>query len=116
MVGTPHTGMGAILQRGDGQSPENFVDMVGVKSITGPSISRDTHDTTDMSADQYRTFIGGLVDGGEVSFEANFLPRDPTQTQDVPDNEAPGFMGEFDLASCDSLGNWRILIPDCVGQ
>jgi hypothetical protein len=116
MVGRPHTGIGAHLQRGDGQSPENFVSTLGIKSISGPSMSRDMHDTTDMDSGTFREFIGGLVDGGEVSFEANFLPRDPTQTQDAPDNEAPGFMGEFDLSSCDSRGNWRILIPDCVGE
>jgi hypothetical protein len=111
MIGTPHTGMGAVLQRGDGTSPENFVDVVGIKSMSGPSISRDTHDTTDMSSPQYRTFTGGLVDGGEITFEGNFLPRDPTQYQ-----EPGGLMGEFDFGSCDSLRNWRLLIPDCAGE
>jgi hypothetical protein len=111
MEGTPHTGMGAVLQRGDGASPENFVDVVGIKSISGPSIARDTHDTTDMASEQYRSFIGGLVDGGEITFEGNFLPRDPTQHQ-----EDGGLMGEFDKSSCDSLRNWRIVIPDCEGE
>lgn len=111
MVGTPHTGMSAQLARGDGQSPENFVPVLGIKSISGPSMSRDVHDTTDMQSGTFRSFIGGLVDGGEVSFEANFLPRDPTQYQEIG-----GFMGEFDMSSCDSLRNWRIIIPDCVGE
>lgn len=108
----PHTGFGAILSVGDGNSPENFVPILGVKSISGPSMSRDTHDTTDMnSATNYRSYIGGLVDGGELSFEANWLPRDPTQGQ-----ETGGLWAEFDRSSCDSLRNWRVDIPDCPGE
>lgn len=117
-----HTGMGAVLSVGDGQSPENFTAVLGIKSISGPSITRDTHDTTTMEqtrvndsaqtvVDLYRRFVGGLVDAGEVSFEANWLPRDPTQNQ-----EAGGLMAEFDRGSCDSVRNWRIDIPDCPGE
>lgn len=107
-----HTGMGAHVQKGDGNSPENFVSVLGIKSITGPQISRDTIDVTDMnSSGGWREFIGGLVDAGEVSFDANFLPRDPTQNQ-----EDGGFMAEFDKTSCDSRGNWRILLPECAGE
>lgn len=107
-----HTGMGAQLQKGDGNSPENFVSIMGIKNITGPGISRDTVDVTDMnSPNGYREFIGSLVDGGEVSFEANFLPLDDTQNQ-----VAGGFMAEFDKGSCDSRGNWRIILPECQGE
>ncbi len=107
-----HTGFGAILQRGDGQSPENFVAVMGVKSISGPNISRDTHDTTTQAqASNYREFIGGMVDGGELSFEANFLPRDPSQNF-----SEGGFLAEFDRNSCNSRGNWRVLLPECEGE
>lgn len=107
-----HTGMGAILSVGDGESPENFTAVMGVKSISGPSITRDTHDTTDMAAVSiYRTFVGGLVDAGEVSFEANWLPREPSQNQ-----SDGGLMAEFDRSSCDSIRNMRIAIPDCPGE
>ena len=107
------TGFGAFLQKGDGTaSPQNFVTMLGVKSMSGPSISRDVHDVTAMtSAGGWREFIGGLKDGGEVSFEANWLPRDPTQGQDEG-----GFMAEFDKDSCESRGDWRILVPACPGE
>lgn len=114
-----HTGMGAILQKGDGNSPENFFDVLGVKSIAGPDISRETHDTTTMASEGgWREFIGGLVDAGEVSFEANFLPRDPSQNQTAQGEDSPagGFMAEFDKTSCDSRGNWRILLPECAGE
>jgi hypothetical protein len=44
-----------------------------------------------QSPNGWREFIGGLVDAGEVTFEANLLPRNETQNQ-----EAGGFMAEFD--------------------
>jgi len=106
-----HTGFGALLQRGDGQSPENFITMMGVKSINGPNMTRDTHETSTQAQDSnFKTYIGGMADGGEVSFEANFLPRDDTQGQET------GFLSEFDQTSCDSLRNWRIVLPECAGE
>lgn len=107
-----HIGFGAHIMKGDGQSPENFVAVLGLKSITGPQIKRDMVDVTDMdSATNFKEFIGGLVDAGEVSFDANFMPRDETQNQ-----SDGGFMAEFDKTSCDSRGNWRITLPECAGE
>jgi len=43
-----------------------------LKSISGPSISADTLDTTTHdSTDGFRTFIPGLKDGGEISIDGN---------------------------------------------
>ncbi len=106
-----HIGLGAHLQKGDGNSPENFISILGIKSISGPGIKRDAIDVTDMDSGTFKEYIGGLVDGGVISFEANFLPRDPTQNQEVG-----GFMAEFDKTSCDSRGNWRITLPECAGD
>ena len=103
------TGFGALIQKGTGSgSPEDYVTILGIKSISGPSISRETHDTTVMtSPGGWREFIGGLKDGGEVSFTANWLPRDTTQS-DLQD--------EFDKDSCESRSNWRIVVPACPGE
>jgi hypothetical protein len=101
-----HIGLGAHIQKGDGNSPENFISILGIKSISGPGIKRDAIDVTDMDSGTFREYIGGLVQGGTISFDANWLPRDPTQNQ-----HAGGFMAEFDKTSCDSRGNWRITLP-----
>lgn len=103
------TGFGALLERGTGTgSPQDYVTILGIKSISGPSISRETHDTTAMtSPGGWREFIGGLKDGGEVSFTANWLPRDETQTD---------LAAEFDKDSCESRGDWRIVVPACPGE
>lgn len=46
-----------------------YVALGQVKDISGPGISRGTIDTTDHdSTDGWREFLGGLVDGGEVTF------------------------------------------------
>lgn len=105
------TGQGIQFQRGDGETPESFVSILGIKSVSGPGMSRDIHDVTDMDSGTFREFIGGLVDAGEFSFEANFLPREETQNQSIG-----GFMREFRKNSCDSKRNWRIILPECEGE
>ena len=58
------------------------VQIAEVVSITGPTLSRNPIDVTYMQSadgsattpDGWREFIGGLADGGEVTFELNFLP------------------------------------------
>lgn len=103
------TGFGALIQKGTGAgSPQDYVTVLGIKSISGPSITRDTHDTTVMtSPGGWREFIGGLKDGGEVSFTANWLPRDESQTD---------LSAEFDKDSCESRSDWRIVVPACPGE
>ena len=52
----------------------------GVMSITGPGKSRDTVEVTSHSSpDSYREFIGGLRDGGELTFDMNEYFGDPAQ-------------------------------------
>ena len=41
-------------------------------SISGPSVSLETIDVSSHdSTDEYREFVGGLLDGGEVSMDGN---------------------------------------------
>jgi predicted secreted protein len=45
-----------------------------VVSVGGPKQTRTAIDVTHMASDNgYREFIGGLVDGGEVTCELNFI-------------------------------------------
>ena len=44
-----------------------------VQSITGPSVSTATIDVTDISGTA-KTFIAGMVDGGEISLEVSYDP------------------------------------------
>jgi len=68
-------GHGTQFLRGDGGDPEVFVAIGEVTDITGPEMERETIDVTSHdSPDGYREHIGGLKDGGEVSFEVNYDP------------------------------------------
>ena len=46
-----------------------------VQSITGPGIALGTAEATHLSSpDAWREYIATLLEGGEVSFDLNFLP------------------------------------------
>lgn len=73
-------GIGTLLQVGDGAGTEVFTTIPEVKSISGPEITRDTIDVTHMnSPNNFREFVTTLKDGGEVSFEMNYIGNDTTQ-------------------------------------
>ncbi|MET9396280.1 phage tail tube protein [Kitasatospora sp. NPDC002965] len=68
-------GFGTKLKRGDGGSPQNFTEIGEITQVGGPSLSRETYEsTTHGSPFGWRTFIGGLKDGGEVSADVNYDP------------------------------------------
>ncbi len=48
------------------------VPVANLTGIGGPNISADTIDVSvHGSANRYREFVGGMIDGGEVSLEGN---------------------------------------------
>jgi len=53
------------------------VDLDELTSISGPSQSLDTIDVTSHdSTSAFKEFVNGLLDGGEISFEGNFVSGD----------------------------------------
>lgn len=68
-------GYGSVFEIVSDTSPDAFVALSEIKSITPPSIDVDQVEVTHMtSPNRYREFISGLLDGGEASFEMNFIP------------------------------------------
>lgn len=68
-------GYGSVFQIQAENSPDNYVDMAEVISITPPSSTLDQIDVTHMtSPNRNREFISGLNDPGECSFDMNFVP------------------------------------------
>lgn len=58
-----------------GDSPTDFVSLGEIFNITPPSETVDQVDVTHMqSPSRRREFISGLIDGGECSFEMNWVP------------------------------------------
>src|SRR5690606_7776215 len=68
---------GIALQRSDMAEPEVFTAIAKATNVSGPETERETYDGTAHDSESgWREFIGGLKDGGEVSLELNYDPRD----------------------------------------
>ena len=97
-------GMGVLLKRGNGASPEQFTAVAELINLGGPSLSMDTVETTHTSStNKYREFIAGLLDAGEVTFEVNWLPADATH------KEATGFLADMKARI---VRNYQLIWPD----
>jgi predicted secreted protein len=73
--------------------------MANIMKIGGPDSKRDTIDTTDLdTTGGYRTFIGGLRDGGSIKLTMKFS-RDSFEVM-------------RDDFEADSLQQYEIVLPD----
>lgn len=74
------TGVGTTLQRGDGASPEVFTTIAEVTTIGGPELSSEEVEVTSLdSAGGYKEFVAGLRDGGQITFDCNYIGSDAQQ-------------------------------------
>ena len=72
---------GSYLKIGDGGTAETFATVAEVLDIKGPSLELETEDVTSHdSTDGWAEHIGTILNGGEVSFEVNWLPGNATQS------------------------------------
>lgn len=68
-------GYGSVFQIVSENSPDNYVALAEITNISPPSADVDQVDVSHMqSPERYREFIDGLIDGGECSFDMNFVP------------------------------------------
>ncbi len=95
-------GHGTQFQRSDdGTSGGTFASVGRVRDVTPPALARDAIETTDMeSPERWREFIGGLKDGGEVSFEITFDPGSA---------ETTAFMSDINT---NTAGYYKLVFPD----
>lgn len=70
---------GAKLAQSNMGSSPTFTEIANVSNIGGPSVSIEALDVTAHdSADEFKEFIGGLGDGGEVSLSLNWDSTEAT--------------------------------------
>ena len=96
-------GYSSTFAIGDGGDPtETFTAVAEVFSITGPGRSRESIDATHLDSDNgYREFIpGGVIDGGEVTIELNYIPATSDVLITALENTA--------------AGNFRITHPNLI--
>lgn len=71
-----YAAFGTRFMRGDGAEDEVFTLIGEATDISGPEMERETIDVTSHdSPNGYREHVGGLKDGGEVSFTVNYDPE-----------------------------------------
>lgn len=84
---------GAALGRSDMASSPTFTDIANVMDISGPGMSKSEIDVTAHdSPDKFKEFIGGVRDGGSVTFDINwdsFEATHQTLHDDFDDDEQP---------------------------
>lgn len=74
-------------------------DIAEITGISGPSMSRNTIDTTTLgTAGGYRTFIGALRDPGSITLNMNFTRATYEQMKEDFEN--------------DTSQNYEIILPD----
>lgn len=93
-------GLGTLFYRWDSVGGA-WASIGQIKSISGPSASRDTIDTTTLdTTGGYKTFIAGLRDSGEISLKMSFVRA----TYEI-------MKGDFES---DTLQVYKIALPDAA--
>lgn len=81
MTTAAKSSFGTFLKLGDSGSSETFTTIAEVKDIKGPKLKLNTEDVTSHSSTSgWVEKIGTLLEGGDISFEFNWLPGNATQS------------------------------------
>lgn len=98
-------GAGATFGRGDGASPEGFTSIAEVTSIGGPALGLGSVEATHLtSPNKWKEYIPGMLEGGEVTLELNFLPGNATQS-----DTSGGLLNDMRTRA---INNYQIAFPD----
>ena len=95
---------GTLLKAGDGAATEVFTTVAEVTDIGGPSLALDPVEVTNHdSTAGWREFIGGLLDGGEVTLTINYIPANATH------NATNGLIADM---TARTKRNFQLVFPD----
>lgn len=87
------------------KSGGSYVTIAQVRDISGPALKQDAVEVTHRDGSKWREFVGGLRDGGEVTFDVVYDPDQTTQAA----GSAPGLA--YMLAN-GTLGDFQLAFPD----
>lgn len=95
---------GTLLQMEDPGSPGSYLTIAEVKNIQGPGLTLDTLETTTHSSTgAWKEFIGTLLDGGEVTFDVNYVPTNATH------GNTSGIISRLRLRA---MTNFKLIFPN----
>jgi len=94
-------GYGTLLQRAG-------VTVLEILKIGGPNMKADMKEVSNMlSPNTYKEFIAGMREGGEVTFEGNYIPKDSGNTQvTLRTDFENGTQSSWTIILSGSLGTW----------
>ncbi len=74
------SGYGSVLQLSDNAGTPTYASIAEAIEIIGPNLERKMIDVTNLTSDNAAMeFLGGLVDGNQVTMKLNFIPTNATQ-------------------------------------
>src|SRR5258708_7026176 len=92
-------GYGTLLQRAG-------VTVIEIIKIGGPGMKADMKESSNMlSPNTYKEFLAGLREGGDVTFEGNYIPKEATNSQTT-------LRTDFENGTASS---WTIVLPNAMG-
>ena len=94
---------GTLLKRGDGGGTEVFTTIAELTSISGPSLTAEAYEATRHDGPHWDEYVVGLLRGGEISLELNFVPTNATQSY------AAGMLSDMVART---LRNYELVFPD----
>jgi hypothetical protein len=95
-------GFGTLLQRGDGQAPENFNTVNELLSIKGPGLTRAMIAATNMSSVNGReeSIPSGILNTGSIDFQVSYVRGDVQHA---------GLLTDIKNGT---LRNFKVIFPD----
>lgn len=97
---------GTLLKVGDGGGSETFTTVPGITSISGPSMSLDVVDVSDMSS-TWKEYDNALIDGGEIQCSGNFISGNAVQNG-LQDDFIAGTLRNFQVVWIDGPTTWTV--------
>jgi len=88
-------GLGTTLGVGSGASPQVYTTIAEVLSITGPNLTAEDIDVTNLDSTS-KEYISGVSDGGTIDFECNWISSD--QQEQVRDDVEAGTTRYYEVA------------------
>lgn len=98
MPSTGITGQGTQFLREDTPGGATFTAIANVYNISGPGMTRDIVEITTYNSDGWRDKLGGLRDGGTITFTLNFTRAEYLKLKGDFENDDPI--------------NYQIILPD----
>ena len=90
-------GLGTALQVSDAASPEVYTTIAEVLTISGPQLTAEDVEVTNMDSTA-KEYISGISDGGSINFELNWIAQ--TQQTTLRDDVEAG-----------TARNYRVVFP-----